>query len=67
MTSIPQGATHVGEFYGDVAYYKKVEIPHLNQVSEEWETLIGWKSWATDEWIDVGSGFSPRRLKELES
>lgn len=61
-----QGATHKGDFYGDTTYYKCASYQHLNQVSEEWQTLYKWYFWCTDKWIPVGSGFSSRRLEELK-
>lgn len=62
----PFGATHYSEFYGDDIYYRQVEHTHLNQVSEEWQTLVMWKMWDRDtqRWEDVGIGFSSHRLKE---
>lgn len=66
MNEIPKGATHVGDFYGETAYYKVVKIQHMNQVSEEWETYIDWYLWVIGEWISVGRGFSSRRLKEIQ-
>lgn len=65
----PHGATHVKWSYGDPHYYKLVEDPHLNQVSEEWQTLIRWFWWdfQTQRWEDFGKGFCSRNLKALAS
>ena len=62
----PLGATHVGEFYGTITYYKKSEYDHLNQVSEEWEARHKWYYWENEKWIWVGIGFSDRRLVLLQ-
>lgn len=63
----PPGATHVKWSYGDPHYYKRTEHPHLNQVSEEWQTRVQWHWWdlQTRCWEDVGAGFCSRNLKEL--
>ncbi len=67
--SAPPGTTHLSEFYGDAHYYKKVGRQHLNQVSEEWQTLTDWFVWniKVQQWEGVGKGFSPRRLMPLEA
>lgn len=64
----PPGATHVAWFYGDPIYYKASPYPHLNQASEEWQTLVDWTQWnpRTLKWEPVGNGFSDRRLKEIK-
>jgi hypothetical protein len=64
----PAGATHVGWFYGDPTYYRMTQHQHLNQVGEEWQTRFAWTYWDWNkrQWLDVGSGFSTRTLKELE-
>lgn len=63
----PPDATHVQWFYGSPQYYKKTTRQHLNQVSEEWQTMADWFLWnyGTMRWETVGSGFSSRRLKML--
>lgn len=63
----PYGATHVKWSYGSPHYYKRVERQHLNQVSEEWQTLTQWFWWdfKTLRWADVGEGFCSRNIKEL--
>lgn len=63
----PYGATHVTWSYGAPLYYKSVERQHLNQVSEEWQTLTDWFFWDPKlrQWESVGTGFSSRRLKPL--
>ena len=66
-TPIPTGATHLGDFYGQRRYYQRVDFNHLNQVSEEWETLTRWNVWECEKWADVGAGFSPRRLQILDA
>lgn len=65
--SAPPGATHLADFYGRVSYYQKVERSHLNQVSEEWQTLARWNVWEKGAWVDAGAGFSSHRLKPLAS
>lgn len=61
----PAGATHLAGFYGRVSYYQKVEHSHLNQVSEQWQTLDRWNVWEKGAWVDAGAGFSSRRLQPL--
>lgn len=61
----PKGTTHISTFYGRNQYFKRETYPHLNQVSEEWQTLVRWKWWDADEWRPVGDGFSDRNLKEI--
>lgn len=63
----PPGATHVHWFYGSPHYYKRTTRQHLNQVSEEWQTLTVWLYWDynTRSWEPAGSGFSSRKLKPL--
>lgn len=65
----PPGATHVAWYYGDPHYYKQVAHKHLNQASEERQTLFYWFAWSfkLQQWESVGDGFSPRRLKPLKS
>ena len=64
----PPRATHVGYFCGDPTYYRKTNHFHLNQVSEEWQTLVTWDYWdyTLCRWEPVGAGFSSRHLKELK-
>ena len=64
---IPPGATHFSTGYeGDPpTYYRHREMPHLNQVSEEWEIIDLWDYWDLGKWVDVGPGFCNRRLKEI--
>ena len=67
---VPLGATHIGwTSCGAKEYYKQKEIQYLNHVEEEWLTRYEWFYWdlKTQKWEPVGCGFSPRRLKELES
>lgn len=64
--NIPAGATHEADVYGQTNYFQKVDSRHLNQVSEEWETLTHWNEWANGPWVDVGKGFSSRRLQKIE-
>lgn len=64
----PPGATHVMWSYGDPHYFRKTLTPHLNQVSEEWQSRTTWHEWdfKTRAWCPAGAGFSDRRLKELK-
>lgn len=61
------GSTHYADTYGERTYYRRRAVPHLNQVSEEWQNLVRWEYWEGDEWVDVGSGFSTRRLKAYDA
>lgn len=65
-TPIPASATHVSDFYGRTDYYQRVDYKHLNQVSEEWQTLTRWNVWDRGSWVDAGNGFSSRRLQKIE-
>jgi hypothetical protein len=64
--TIPEGATHMADFYGKTQYYRRVDCQHLNQVSEEWQKLTRWDVWEQESWVDVGAGFSSRRLQILD-
>lgn len=61
----PKGATHFSDFYGRNQFFKRTTYPHLNRVSEEWETRVRWEWWDSDEWRKVGQHFSDRLLKEI--
>lgn len=63
----PPGSTHVAWCYGSPSYYKRVESRHLNQVSEEWQTLTKWFEWSflTMTWCAVEAGFCSRRIKPV--
>ena len=61
----PSGTTHLSTFYGRNQYFKRTTYPHLNQVSEEWQTPVRWKWWDAGKWMPVGGGFSDRNLKEI--
>lgn len=61
----PAGTTHYASFYGDTIYYQRRTRKHLNQVSEEWQTLVSWFYWDAKQWVDVGAGFSSRRLQPI--
>lgn len=63
----PKGATHTADFYGQTHYYQRVDYQHLNQVSEEWQTLTKWNVWDQGSWVGVGKGFSARRLQALDA
>lgn len=65
-TGVPNGATHTADFYGQTLYYQQVDSQHMNQVAEEWQTLTRWNVWERGAWVDVGSGFSSRRLQKLD-
>jgi hypothetical protein len=62
----PIGTTHTADFYGDTHFYKIVYYPHLNQVYEEWQTRANVYWWDLGKWVDVGPGFSGRKLKVYE-
>lgn len=64
----PHGATHVMWSHGNPHYFRKTLTPHLNQVSEEWQTRTTWHEWDFNlrSWCPAGAGFSERRLKELK-
>ena len=66
-TPIPNGATHVGEFYGHITYYKETFYEHMNQAMQEYQTLRTWYEFDKDKWIEIkrGDGFSSRMLKRL--
>ena len=57
-------ATHFGEFYEQITYYKLFITKHLNQVSEEWQGLISYEFW-NNGWQPVGPGFCPRNLRRI--
>jgi len=59
----PYGATHFSDFYGRNQFFKRIEYQHLNQVTDELETLVRWVWWDADEWRGVG--FSDRNLKKI--
>ncbi len=63
----PPRATHVARFCGDPTYYRMVRHHRLNQESGEWQYDTRWLywDWNKQQWLDVGSGFSTRTLKEL--
>jgi hypothetical protein len=65
----PIDATHTTEFYGQVLYYKRVEVPYLNQLidhpEEQWQKLTKWFVYERSSWLDVGPGFSSRRLTPI--
>lgn len=63
---IPKNATHAAETYGKIEYYQQVNYKHLNQVAEEWQTLTRWNNWVKGVWVDVGEGFSSRRLQRIK-
>ena len=63
--TIPEGTTHTSEFYGTITYYRRSTYPHLNHVSEEWETMTRYDYWENGRWVDVGAGFSARRLQPV--
>lgn len=67
---IPAGATHRDEFYGQEMFYKRVTVPYLNTLidhpTEQWQTVTKWFIFESGKWIDVGHGFSPRRLKLIQ-
>lgn len=50
MNSPPTDATHVHHFYGHSVFYKRVEEQYLNQVTEEWQTVVRWFWWNGKEW-----------------
>lgn len=66
---IPEGTTHTSDFYGQTIFYKKTLVPHLIQLidhpEEQWQMLVKWFVFERDSWVDVGSGFSDRRLKPI--
>ena len=66
---IPEGTTHTAEFYGTILFYKKKLVPYLNSLidhpQEQWQTLTKWFVFERGSWVDVGSGFSDRRLKPI--
>lgn len=64
-TPLPPGATHVSEAYGTTSYYRRREVPNLNQLSEEWQKLTWWDCWHNGQWEWVGTGFCDRHLKEI--
>jgi hypothetical protein len=61
----PEGTTHTMPFYGSTHFFKRTEYDHLNQVSEQWETLVSWSFWNGRKWVDSGPEFSDRRLTPL--
>ncbi len=63
----PSGTTHTQDFYGATHFFRRNERQHLNQVSEEWQTLTSWDFWNGSKWISVGGGFSNRLLVPYES
>lgn len=65
VKAVPAGATHYKDTYGERQYFKRIETPHLNQASESWQKLVSWEWWNSDDWDDVGSGFSDRLLKRI--
>ena len=64
------GATHQAEFYGTVTFYRLTHRLHLNTVidhpEECWQRLPVWHYWDRGQWVDVGPGFSSRRLQPLQ-
>lgn len=62
---IPYGCTHTSEFYGETNYYKLATYQRMNQVSEEWMTMCKWEYWENGRWVDVGTGWSSRRVKKV--
>ncbi len=62
---IPPGATHVGEFYGQTTYYRHTVSQRESFWIDDIIVDTAWYYWENDQWKDVGSGFSPRRLKSI--
>jgi hypothetical protein len=62
---LPDGTTHIAEFYGRPSYYKCTTSSRLNQVSEEWQTTAKWFRFDMGDWQPVGAGFSSRQLVEV--
>ena len=58
----PSGTTHTQDFYGATHFFKRSELQRMNQVSEQWQTLVGWFFWNGRKWVDAGAGFSSRLL-----
>ncbi len=67
MIVIPPGATHYSFFYGKKLFYRRMEMKYLNEVSEEWQTLVKYYEYDSiyEKWIRVESGFCDRRLTEI--
>jgi hypothetical protein len=63
----PSGATHWGEFYGLMIFYRLTHGTHYNTVidhpQECWQKTDIWDEWDGRKWAPVGRGFSSRRLK----
>ena len=58
FTKAPKGTTHAQWFYGNICWFRKVSWPHLNQVSEEWETLSRMDAWDEHKgWEWTGPGW----------
>jgi hypothetical protein len=66
IESIPSGATHYQDCYGRREFFRLVAYQHLNQVSEEWQTLGKWYFWTNSQWFPEHHGFSTRNLVQLE-
>lgn len=64
--TIPDGATHLSEFYGVVTYWQKLEVPYLNDVSEGWQTSYVWREWGGGAWISTDASFSSRRCTPIQ-
>lgn len=67
MNVIPPGATHYSFFYGKKLFYRRMEMKYLNEVSEEWQTLVKYYEYNSidEKWVSVGNDFSNRMLKEI--
>lgn len=67
---IPEGATHVSEFYGTITYYRLTHGTYINRVidhpKEQFQKTDIWRCFENGQWINPGHGFSPRRLTPLK-
>lgn len=66
---IPVGTTHIADMWGEPFFYQRVEVPYLNQLidhpEEQWQKLVKWNVFERGKWVDVGRGFSDRRLRPI--
>ena len=63
---IPSDATHIHDCYGRVSYYRRSEVQHWNQVSEEIQTVVRWDYWTDLGWMDAGAGLRTDDFKKLK-
>lgn len=62
---MPEGTTHVRDFYGVELYYKREPYNYFNQVSDERQNRVQWFYWDLGKWNPVEAGFCARNMKEV--